>query len=171
MLLSNPEYVKELQNKQSEGDMLYENAYKNYKDNKYNEALQLIAEGVAKYKGTELAPKLRLLQALCLGKTSDIRTFRASLDKLSKDYPHNRRRPSCTRHDRIPEPTRTTNCVWTKRCCVAENESATDSNTPITYSKPEGEQFFALLVPKKSNINQLKFNIVSFNVIISSKQT
>lgn len=164
MLLSNPEYVKELQNKQSEGDMLYENAYKNYKDNKYNEALQLIAEGVAKYKGTELAPKLRLLQALCLGKTSDIRTFRASLDKLSKDYPTTEEGQVAQGMIAYLNQRELQIASGQSGVAVAENESATDSTTPITYSKPEGEHIFALLVPKKSNINQLKFNIVSFNV-------
>ena len=34
----------------------------------------------------------------------------------------------------------------------------------MEYSKPEGEHLFILLVPKRTDINQQNFNIVSFNV-------
>ena len=39
-----------------------------------------------------------------------------------------------------------------------------DVKQAVSYNEPNGEHLFVVLVPKKSNLNQLKFNVVSFNV-------
>ncbi|MGE0078949.1 MAG: tetratricopeptide repeat protein [Bacteroidales bacterium] len=165
LLLSNPNYVEELQRKQNEGDILYENAFNNYKSENYTTALQLADEGLVKHRGTALEPKFYLLEALCLGKTADLRTFRASLEKVSKVFEKTEEGEMALGMLTYLDQRELQLATGQTGVAVAQNEqSAEDSIHAVNYIKPAGEHLFVLLVPKRSNINQLKFNLVSFNV-------
>lgn len=164
LLLSNPNYVQELQRKQNEGGEFYEKAYNNYTQGNHSLALQQAGEGVAKFMGTELEPKFILLEAMCLGKTSDLRNFRAALDKLSKVFPNTEEGQvavgmiSYLEQRELQLATGQTSAFETTQDTVSHGTSA------VNYQKPAGEHMFVILVPKKTDMNQLKFNIVSFNV-------
>jgi hypothetical protein len=156
--------VEELSKKQSEGDIFYEKVYGLYNSGNHYEALNSINDGLIRFKGTQLEPKLTLLSALCYGKASDLRNFKVNLEKVTKDFP--KTEEAKVAQDMI------TYLEQRELQLVADQSAnagvATDTTnqvaSAVSYSKPTGEHMFVLLVPKKSNINQLKFNIVSFNV-------
>lgn len=164
LLLSNPNYVEELNRKQNEGNEFYERAYQYYTSNNYAEALKLISEGVVRFKGTELEPKFRLLEALCLGKTSDLRTFKAALDNTSKAFPNTEQGQLASSMYSYLEQRELQLISGEAGIDVPQTEEIADSLSKVVYNSPSGEHMFILLVPKRSDINQLKFNIVSFNV-------
>lgn len=163
LLLSNPNYVSELQQKSDAENEFYGQTYESYKAGSYSEALRQASEGLQKYKGTELEPKFALLQALCLGKTSDIRTFKASLDKLSNTFAETQEGKTALDMISYLNQKELQIASGNAGIAVAENKTAADTVT-LNYGRPSGEHLFLLLVPKRSNINQLKFNLVSFNV-------
>lgn len=164
LLLSNPNYVEELRRKQNEGDEFYEKSYENYKAENYVLALQMVGEGLVRFKGTELEPKFNLLEALCLGKTSDLRAFKASLDKLSKTFPTTEEGLLAKGMYSYLEQRELQLAAGQTSTSEGLVETAKESDILVNYNKPSGEHMFLLLVPKRSDINQLKFNIVSFNV-------
>lgn len=165
LLLSNPSYVEELKQKQSEGDEFYEKAYNSYTSGNYAEAIRLSNEGIVRFKGTALEPKLTLLGAVSYGKASDIRAFKLTLEKLTKDFPK-------TEEGQVAEGMIAYLEQRELQLAGGQTEKADttiqgdDSQTvlKVAYSKPEGEHLFILLVPKRTDINQQNFNIVSFNV-------
>lgn len=165
LLLSNPNYVEELKQKQSESDIFYEKAYNSYNSGDFSESIRLFNEGVVRFKGTALEPKLTLLGALSYGKASDIRSFKATLEKLTKDFPK-------TEEGQVAEGMIA--YLEQRELQLASGQTEkTDSSlqgedlqplSKVEYGKPEGEHLFILLVPKRTDINQQKFNLVSFNV-------
>ena len=124
----------------------------------------MISEGVVRFKGTELEPKFRLLEALCLGKTSDLRTFKAALDNTSKAFPNTEQGQLASSMYSYLEQRELQLISGEAGIDVPQTEEIADSLSKVVYNSPSGEHMFILLVPKRSDINQLKFNIVSFNV-------
>ncbi len=165
LLLSNPNYVEELKQKQSEGDIFYEKAYNSYNSGNYSESIRLFNEGVIRFKGSALEPKLTLLGALSYGKASDIRAFKATLEKLVKDFPK-------TEEEQVAQGMIAYLEQRELQLASGQTEKADTSIqgdnlqtlSKVEYGKPEGEHLFILLVPKRTDINQQKFNLVSFNV-------
>ncbi|MGD9978300.1 MAG: hypothetical protein AB7S54_10245, partial [Bacteroidales bacterium] len=98
-----------------------------------------------------------------LGKTSDIRTFKASLDKLSNTFAETQEGKTALDMISYLNQKELQIASGNAGIAVAENKTAADTVT-LNYGRPSGEHLFLLLVPKRSNINQLKFNLVSFNV-------
>ncbi len=164
-MLTNPNYLKDLTNKLNEENTFYQGAYELYQNGNYNKSSEKVEEGLVKYPNSKLEPQFKLLKSLCIGKTSDLRTFRNSLTDLVQKYPQtevSERAAGILEYIRRQElqlasgqTAETTNQIDTT---LIEVKAA------VEYKKSEKEHLFVILVPKKSNMNQLKFNIVSFNV-------
>lgn len=165
IMLTNPNFLKELADKQKEEDTFYQETYDLYLKGDYTQVIQKVDQGLKKFPDTKLESQFRLLKALCIGKTSDLRSFRASLTEVAEKYPKTdvsetasgileylRRQELQLATGQKIDGTTSTDTVKT----VVE--------TTVAYKQPSGEHLFVVLVPKKSNLNQLKFNIVSFNV-------
>ncbi|HCT29650.1 MAG TPA: hypothetical protein DIW31_02700, partial [Bacteroidales bacterium] len=164
VMLTNPNYLAELNEKKSEENSFYEGAYALYEQGNYNESLRKIDEGLAKFPNTKLEPQYNLLKAMCIGKTSDLRSFRNSLTELTQKYPKtdvSERAQNILEYIRRQELQLTADAVTNIPTVDTSNTAVKQA---VEYNKPKGEHIVAILVPKKSNMNQLKFNIVSFNV-------
>ncbi len=155
-LLTNPNYAKELQQKEDSVYRLYESAYNDYIAGNFNLSLSKIDQGLKNYPNHKLVPKFLLLKALDKGKLPDLTSMRNGLNSLIKDYPKS-----------------------------DEASSAKDIITMMDYQHPEIKQveekaiakeiyndstenlkhFFAVVVnPKKANQNQMVFNLINFNL-------
>ncbi len=164
ILLSNPAYFEQLSRQQNEGEEAYQKAYDLYLKGNHAEALRLVQGTMAKVKNTSLEPKYLLLEALCLAKTSDLKTFKNALANLSGTFAN-------TDEGRLADVM--LRQVERRELMLASGQTDLDiapanieqsQQTQSVYTVSEGEHMFILLVPKRSNINQLKFNIISFNV-------
>lgn len=163
-MLSNPNYLKELQQKQKESDKLYQEAYGYYSKNQFALAQSKANEGLNLYKGTEIEPKFALLIALCKGKTADTRTFRDALQSFGRQYPNSEEK---TVADNVLAYLQQQELKIAMGQVETDTPKETETETPkaaIEYSQPKGEHLFIALVPKEQNINQLKFNLITFNV-------
>lgn len=163
ILLSNPAYFEQLSRQQNEGEEIYQKAYDIYTKGQHSDALSVLQGGMTKVKNTPLEPKFLLLEALCQAKTAELKVFKSSLSNLATTFPK-------TDEGQLAE-------VMLKQVEQRELQlvsGQTDLDiAPVTaqpetqssiYTSAEGEHMFVLLVPKRSNINQTKFNIISFNV-------
>lgn len=164
-MLTNPNYLKDLAEKLNEENALYENAYELYQSGNYSKSIDKIEDGFRKYPYSKLIPQLYLLKSLCIGKTSDLRTFRTSLNEVIQKYPKtevSERATGILEYIRRQE----LQLASVQTADTSKQIDTTDNSLQIAvnYRKSEKEHLFAILVPKKTNLNQLKFNIVSFNV-------
>jgi tetratricopeptide (TPR) repeat protein len=165
MMLTNPNYLKELSEKANEENQFYQEAYNLYQNSEFTSALEKTDQGLAKFKGSKLEPQFSLLKSLCIGKTLDLRSFRMSLDEVVQKYPKTEVSEAASnilayiRKQELQLATGQT--IDTTRQVDSTNIVV---KTAVAYNPPTGEHLFIVMVPKKSNLNQLKFNIVSFNV-------
>jgi len=165
IMLTNPNYLKDLTDKLNEENSFYQVAYELYQNGNYARSIEKADEGIAKYPSSKLLPQYSLLKSLCIGKTSDLRSFRNSLNDVVQKYPNT---DVSERATGILEYIRKQELQLTSEQ-IAQTTKETDSTnivvkSAVEYKKSENEHLFIVLVPKKSNMNQLKFNLVSFNV-------
>lgn len=163
-MLTNPDYLKELTNKLSEEDLFYQEVYVLYQAKNYSQAKIKAEEGLAKYSGSNLEPQFRYIKALCIGKTSDIRTFKSALTEVTEKH---RNSEVSKAADNILEYLRKQELqmatIDTSKIAVIDTSLVT-AKPSVAYLDPAKEQIYIAVIPKKSDINQLKFNLVSFNV-------
>ena len=165
IMLTNPNYIKDLSMKEKQEDSLYQQAYDLYLKKDYIKASQKVDQGLAQFSGSKVEPQFSLLKALCTGKTSDLRTFRESLNAVVEKYPKtdvSETAAGILEYMRRQELQLATAQVTDTT--VVKDTAKVEVKAKVAYSQPQGEHMFVVLVPKKSNLNQLKFNIVSFNV-------
>lgn len=163
IMLTNPNYLKDLSLKLAEENSYYEDAYKLYEQGNYSESIRKIDEALVKFPVSKLESQYHLLKAMCIGKTSDLRSFRNSLNEVAEKYPKtevSERALSILEYIRRQELQLTTADVTN----TAVDSVKIAEKQQVEYKKPQGEHLVVILVPKKTILNQLKFNIVSFNV-------
>ncbi|HDP74951.1 MAG TPA: tetratricopeptide repeat protein [Bacteroidales bacterium] len=163
ILLSNPAYFEQLSWQQNEGEEIYQKAYDFYSKGHHTDALSVLQSGMTKVKNTLLEPKFLLLEALCQVKTTELRVFKSSLSNLATTFP--RTDEGCLAEAMLKQ-------VEQRELQLISGQTDLDvapvtpqtETQSFTYTLSEGEHVFVMLVPKRSNINQTKFNIISFNV-------
>ena len=153
-LLNDPNYYKQLLDKEKEADRFYEQSYNLYNTGNYRQVIQNAQLASNQYKNDPVIPKFALLKAMAIGKTSDKITFRNELNQIISAYPKNEvsaYAKEIIAYLNIANPE-------TKRqedLKIAEVTYSTDEKTPF---------FFALLVERTEDVNQLVFDVINFNL-------
>lgn len=161
LMLSNPEYFEELKKQVDAQEMHYQTTYQHYSQGNYQQALDLARQGLERYANTKLEAKYLLISALCLGKLGQTDQMKQQLAQVSTKYPKSEEQQLAKRTMQALEARE----LELTSAQPKQNLSDPDQQTTGTpYAPPQGEHLLALLVPKKTDINQLKFNIISFNV-------
>lgn len=164
LMLSNPNYIEELRQKQKQENEFYETTFNLYKTGKYSQAIENARKGLTEYKGSANEPLYQFILALSIGKTTDFKSFKDELSLLVERYP--KAPVASTAKEMITFiDQREVQFATTQEVAKDGSTSTTTTETiAVSYLQPVGEHVFVAVVPKKSAINQLKFNVVSFNV-------
>ncbi len=164
MMLTNPNYIKELSEKNNEVNQFYQDAYNLYLNGEFTKALEKIDLGLVKYKGSKLEPQFSLLKSLCIGKSLDLRSFRTALNEVVMKYPKTEVSETATNILAYIRKQELQLVSGQTIDTTKQVDTTIVVKTAVAYNQPTGEHLLIIMVPKKSNMNQLKFNIVSFNV-------
>ena len=164
LMLSNPNYVDELRKRESELASHYEETYEQFKKGNYRDAAQRSREGLEMYKDSAHAPKYQFILAQSIGKTGDIRQYKEELSKVVSKYP--KADVAKTAADIIVYLDKIELQLATGQMAdKVDDGAAQDSLVSLAgYVEPDGKHLFVAVIPKNSPINQLRFNMVSFNV-------
>ncbi len=160
----NPKFVSDKEVKEQEANKLYDEAYKLYQSGNYKQAVTLTAKGMEQYKDMlAFASKFKLLNVMATAGNGNIGQYIAGLEQIAKQY-------SGTEAAQAAEGLLN---IVKKRELTLVDEQQPSATTPTTtytsnYSTDDGESVFAIIVPKKTNLNQLKFNFMSFNADIDA---
>jgi TolA-binding protein len=156
-LLTNPNFIKELQDKEDAVGKLYETAFKDYNNENYSSSLDKSNQLLTNYPTHKLRPKFLYLKALSNGKLTNIDTLRKGLNVLIKEYP------------KSEESTSAKDIIAFMDIEHPEVKEAEEKIIAKEIYKPVAEnekQFYAMVAdPKKGgNQNQLVFNLINFNL-------
>ena len=153
-LLTNPNYINELLEKENEENRFYETTYTKYQDGYYYQVMVDADTAMQRYKGSELLPKFFFLKVLSIGHTQDRLVFAEALDSLANMYPGGEEARMATEmiaYLKDADP-------------VVQYETEKQEAEEIYSVDSTGLFFVAYIVDRRIDINQLRFEIINYNL-------
>ena len=154
-ILSDPTYYEKKITDLNLSEKLYEEAFKAYNAEKFNDAIALCDEGIKKYPADVLVPKFQLLRAYSTARVSDERSLKEELTSLVKAYPKTDESKKAEEiiaflNQKIPE-------------LKVEEDKQIASEIYLADTTSNHE--FVLIIPDPAfNINQATFDVISYNI-------
>jgi tetratricopeptide (TPR) repeat protein len=154
-ILSDPAYYEKKLADLKVNEKLYEEAYKLFLGEKFNEAISQCEDAVKKYPENSLAPKFMLLHSYCLARITDERTFKEDLNKLIKKWPETEESRKAEElitylNQKLPELKVEEDKVIAAELYVADTTSV--------------HVFVLIIADPAFNINQATFDVISYNI-------
>ncbi len=160
-VLTNPNYINELLEKENEVNRFYEATYDHYKQGDYYRVMNDADYALEKFKGNELIPQFFFLKVLSIGHTSDIMLFTEALDSVAVLFPSN---------DVARQANEILAFIKNYNPEVKLETEKKEAEEIYTYD-PSGTYLFGMIVNRSIDINQLKFEIINFNLDLFPKLT
>lgn len=153
-LLTNPNYVNELLEKENEVNRFYETTYNHFKQEDYFRVISDVDYAFEHFRDNELLPKFFFLKVLSIGQTSDPLTFTSFLDSVARLYPT---------HDVAKLATEMMAFIKSYDPEVKLETEKKEAEEIYTFD-PSGVYLVGLVINREIDINQLKFEIINFNL-------
>jgi len=154
-ILSDPAYYEKKLADLKLNEKLYEEAYNQYLNEKYREAISQCEDALQKYPENILAPKFMLLHSYALARISDERTFKEDLNVLIKKWPGTDESKKAEEliaylNKKMPELKVEEDKVIAAELYVADTTTV---------------HVFVLVISDPTfNINQATFDVISYNI-------
>ena len=160
-ILTNPNYISELQARENEVNDFYQLTYDMYQQGDYYGVIRNSDTAMSRYSGEPVIPKFQFLKVLAIGKTEDILIFTQALDSLANSSPD-------------PE-------IAERSAEILAYILDTDRETRTETEKIQAEEIyladstgsfsFGLFFTGAADINQLKFEFINLNLDIYPNRT
>lgn len=166
-ILTNPNYLKEMSEKEKQVDYLYTETYNDFVQKKYSVVISNCTKAETDFPESSLMPKFLFLKALSIGETQNKKTFKENLEYLISEYPKSE----------VAEPANNILAIMSGgNSELAKNENTLEQASKIEEQKPTNEEeiynfdekidhYYVCIVDNSVvNINRLKFNVSNFNI-------
>lgn len=179
-LLSNPDYFREMENRKNEAEKLYSETLELYQNGQYGKVLGNCKKAKEQFDDTTYLSKFSYLEALTIGQTQDIVSFRNRLQSIVKTYPNSE---VSSQADDILSYLKKTELQQINKKLVqnkpgSNNRGQFTSDTTqqgtssireeedslYTFDKNEPYYFTVIANPEKIDIGRLKFELINFNL-------
>jgi len=183
-MLSNPNYLKDEEEKLIRIKTLYEEAFDSFKDNDFKTVFHHYRTADSLYKDSPVFLKFKLLKAMTDGKLGKINEYKNQLSEIIEKYPGTTEKQhaefllaSLNNFDANYLASLSHNTM--KQQSININNSNTVQNTPKNnqtdenkeetedtfYSYDENANYqFIILLDKNADINRLKYNLFGYNI-------
>ncbi|MBN2214452.1 MAG: tetratricopeptide repeat protein [Bacteroidales bacterium] len=153
-ILTNPNYIKELEDEEHKVEDYYAETYHQYLQNNFAEVISRCDYALNNYPDDQLIPKFSFLRTLCIGKTRDIHTFSDGLYEIVSAYPGTE----------VAENAKNILYYIERERPQVKEEEEMRIALKLYEESDDTTHFFVYVLPKGLNINQLIFNIINFNL-------
>jgi len=160
-LMTNPDYINKLREKENEVSRFYEATYQNYQLGNYEQVIRDVDHALMAYQNDELIPRFAFLKVLAVGQTQDIMIFTEALDSITSTYPT---------HE-VAESANEILAYIKRSDPVVKLETEKKEAEEIYTFDPEGPYYFGMVVKRDIDLNQLKFEIINFNLDLFPNKT
>lgn len=160
-ILTNPNYIPELQAKENEMNLYYQQTYDKYQQGNYYGVIASADAAMLRYPDDPIFSKFQFLKVLAIGKTEDIMVFTQALDSLAKSSAD-------------PE-------IAERAGFILAYIMDTDKEVKTETEKIEAEEIykadstgaflFGIFISGDVDINQLKFEFINLNLDIFPNKT
>jgi tetratricopeptide (TPR) repeat protein len=153
-VISDPDYYKQIEEKDKEVERLYEQTYNLYNSASYSQVIANADEAIRRYPNDKSIPNFVLLRALSFGKNSDMLALREELNKVIEKFP---------KHPVAEHAKEVIAYLDTYKPETKQQEDV--KKAEITYLTDESSQYYLMVVVKKSeDLNQISFDMINFNL-------
>jgi len=154
-ILSDPSYYEKKMADLKMNEKLYEEAYQEYTNEKFNEAISLCTDALKKYPQSIMAPKFMLLNAYSVARISDERAFKEQLNALIKAWPDTEESKKAAElvaylNQKVPELKIEEDKVIAAELYIADTTAV--------------HQFVIIISDPTFNLNQAIFDVISYNI-------
>ncbi len=155
LILSDPEYFARRMAAARMAEEIYMQAYNEYENENFSASVSLCDTALARYPGSQLVPKFRLLRAYNIARTADERAFRAELAEITKSWPGTEESKQAASiidflNKEIPE--------------LKVEEEKQIAQELYLVDTVSAHAFIIIIENPKFNINQAVFDVISYNI-------
>lgn len=164
LMLSNPNYLEDLQQENRVREEFYQTTFNLYKKGSCGMAISKAREGLKQFAQADIAPKLHYIIAQCTAKQGDIRAYRAELNAIVEQYPNSEVAKSALEIIEMLNKRELQLASAQPDGVSKDQTTVADAASLVSYKAPQGEHLFVAVIPQNAPVNQLRFNLVTFNV-------
>ncbi len=155
MLLTNPDYIRELEEEQAKEERFYEEVYTAYKNEAFSTVIRKADEGMMIYSENEdMSMRLSYLKALSVGAVRGKEAMKTELDTLLARYPGT---------EIAGEAQEIIDYMYVAFPVIKEAEQEREAIALYSYD-PDAEHKFVLALRKSENLNMVNFNLLNYNL-------
>jgi tetratricopeptide (TPR) repeat protein len=154
-LISNPNYLKQLEEEESKADRFYEQVYENYQSGNFSQVIRLAEEGMETYpEETEMIQRLMYLRAMSIGASGGKERMKEELDSLIALYPGS---------DIASEARDVVEYMFATFPVIREAEQEKVAKELYTFDST-AIHYFGIALKKSQDINLINFNLINYNI-------
>jgi len=154
-LLTNPNYIRELEAEEQKVEQFYEEVYADYRNEQFSDVIRKADEGMRLYgDDEEISMRLSYLKALSVGAVRGKEAMKTELDTLLAWYPGT---------EIAREAQEIIDYMYVAFPVIKEAEQEKEATAIYTYD-PDAEYSFVIALDKTENLNLVNFNLLNYNL-------
>ena len=154
-LLTNPNYIRELEEEEQRAQRYYEKVYEKYRDRQYVQVINEARQGMKQFEeDQELIPKFRYLLAMSRGAVDGKEAMKTELDSLIAQHPGTQ----------VADEAREIVAYMYETFPVIKEADQEKEAEKIYSFVPDAPHFFMIALEKSENLNIVNFNLLNYNL-------
>ena len=154
-IILDPAYLDKLAQQKGESEQLYEQVYNHFNRSEHQQVIDLATDALNRFPKDVLAPKFAYLRAISAGKSAGTNeVMRSGMKEFIAEYPGT---------DIAAEAQNLINYIDGEDPGLKLADQVERAKALYTYNETEAH-YFGWMVDSKDNINQLSFDVQSFNI-------
>ena len=176
-VLTDPNYFKQFEQEEKQRKEYYAATLDIYRQGNYNEVITRCEQMIPKEKDTEYYSKYRYLKALAMGDLYGITILKNEMEGIKNDFPKEDpvsisaenlllaiQENELKNLNNLQIAQKSDTLISRKEIAgIVEQKTLEEIEKIYTYT-PESVHYFLLVIGKEADINQLKFNLINFNL-------
>jgi len=154
-LLTNPNYLSELEEEEMKVVHDYENVYNLYQQKNYKGVIASADNALMVYEDDPLAPKFKFIRAMALGAEDGKETMKVALDSLIKQNPET---------EESKQAQEIIDYMFVEFPEIKEAHQAAEAEDIYAVKDSSKQHYMLLAVRSDQNVNQVSFNLLNYNL-------
>ena len=154
-LLTNPNYLKELEEEEMKVTRTYESIYQRYKQQDYARVIAGADSALVMYVNDPLNPKFQYIRALAVGALQGKEAMKVALETLIAQHPST---------EEAMQAQEIIDYMFVEFPEIREADQAAEAEEIYTVVDSTQEHYFILAVHTGQNVNQVSFDLLNYNL-------
>lgn len=154
-LLTNPNYIRELEEEEMKVTRLYEGLFEQYQAKDFQAVIAGADDAIEAHPDDPLVPKFMYIKALSAGALLGKEEMKTGLDSLIANYPGT---------EEGIKASELVAYMYETFPVIKEADEAKEAEVLYTEFDPDQEHYFLLALEAGENINQVSFDLLNFNL-------